>query len=147
MKKTYSLDNHRELKSDETIRKGDLYVSDHEVKPVKHSIGLTPRQYGKHYRFFRRRHTKKPNVTIAKRNPITIATKPPGNVPKPTPRFPLVKFKYPSSKRWGAPMERTVKVIALDSVYLTGLEVVGDDHFFKKFLVEKVIDGIKLVGY
>ncbi len=61
------LDNHRQLKSDETIRKGDFYTGGghhHDsVAPVKHSIGETPDSYDG-YKFWRRLHTKKPTVAV-----------------------------------------------------------------------------------
>lgn len=150
--KFYTLENYRQLQADEIIRRGDLYknLENNSVQPVKFSVGRTPshQQYIGEYSFYRRLHTKKPVITIVSK-PITATVK----IGKPkvtdkTPRFPEVKFAYPSTKRWGAPMVRHVKVISLDDTYLIGLEVGEDNsHQFKRFLRSKIRSDIQLLKF
>lgn len=150
MSKFYVLDNHRQLKGDEIIREGDLYkdLATGKVSRVHHSIGHTPSRAGYigTYNFYRRLHTKKPKLTIAPRKPVTVSVTKPADTK--TPRFPEVKFLYPSTKRWGAPMERHVKVISQDDQYIVGLEVLeGGGHQFKRFCVDKVRGEIRLIKF
>lgn len=150
--KFYTLDNHRQLQADEIIRKGDLYknLANGRIQPVKFSIKHTPGEqaYIGEYNFYRRLHIRKPVITIVSK-PITATVK----IGKPkvtdkTPRFPEVKFAYPSTKRWGAPMVRHVKVISLDDTYLVGLEVGEDNsHQFKRFLRSKIRSDIQLLKF
>jgi hypothetical protein len=153
------LDNHRKLNSDEVIRKGDFYRDKHSgsVRPVRHSIGLVVSHYGTDsYDFFRRKHTKKPAVVVKFTPHRTggdsgtfrkvTATKP----EQKTPKMPLVKFKYHSTKHWGAPTERTVKVISMDDTYLIGLDVLEDGgHQFKRFRIDRIRGNgqVTLVSY
>lgn len=153
MSKIYKLDNHRPLKDNELIQDGDLYreVSTGRIRPVTHSIGYKPSVYSspRRFEFFRRRHTKKPVLTT-KSSTVTVTLGKPTIAPvqAKTPRFPEIKFLYPSTKRWGAPMERHVKVISKDETYIIGLEVLTDGgHQFKKFCVDKVIGEVKLVRF
>jgi len=142
--KIYKIDNHRQLAVGETIRKGDLYRDKSgKVQPVKHSIGCTPYIYAGRFTFFRRKHTKKqPVAIVAVAKPVVVEAK------AKTPRFPEVKFLYPSTKRWGAPVERHVKVISRDDKYIVGLEVLDDGgHQFKRFCVDKVKGEIRLIKF
>jgi len=142
--KVYTLDNHRPLRFDEIIRKGDFYKTKNgDILPVKFSIGHRPDTYSAgRFTFWRRRHTRKP--TPAPKRPVVPTVKPALN----TPRFPEVKFLYPSTKRWGAPVERHVKVISQDETYIVGLEVLeGGGHQFKKFCINKVKGEIRLIRF
>ena len=126
------LDNHRQLKPDEIIRKGDFYKTNlGTVRPVKFSIGETPSSISSHYNFFRRKHTKKQAVTFTPyrkggdSGTFTKATK------KSVAKYPTVTFAYKGQRR-------EVQVIELNVRYLTGLEVshvdTGLKYQFKKFL-------------
>jgi len=133
------LDNHRQLKPDEIIRKEDFYKDNlGTVRPVKWSIGMTPsRPAYKNYTFFRRKHTKKPALATSNR---TVYIRIPESKPKD--KYPTVSFFYKSD-------EREVQVISMDNKYITGLEVnrSGDKpkYQFKKFLRSRIYGDIKLV--
>ncbi len=127
------LDNHRLLKPNEVIRKGDFYktLSTGVVSPVKHSIGKTP-AYGYYgYEFYRRKHTKK-----------VVAPAPKPTAP-PVAKYPTVTFKYNY-------VQREVQVISLTSVYVTGLEVTHEGtkakYQFKKFLRSRIQSAIHLTA-
>lgn len=156
--KFYVLDNHRQLKGDEIIREGDLYkdLSSGKVDKVNHSVGHTPNRqiYIGTYNFYRRLHTKKPKTVSGRSvtvSPLSsdIKVMQVKNVgTKPTPRFPEVKFAYPSTKGWGAPLVRNVKVISLDDTYLVGLEVQTEGgHQFKRYRVDKIRGDIQLLKF
>lgn len=137
--------NYRQLKTDEIIRKGDLYRQgwDGNAIPVRNSIGKTVSAYPENtYTFWRRRHTK-PVVASTQ-----VAT--PSKASKPKKTVTVVSFSYTGSQSH-VPRLRTVQLISLDDKYLTGLEVTGDqpgDYTFKfKRYLRWKIRGISLVHF
>jgi hypothetical protein len=129
------LDNHRQLKPNEIIRKGDFYTNKMgEVYPANWSIGKTPSRFGE-YTFWRRKHTKKPaTVTVA--TPATT---------KQTEPVTIVEFDYNQTSR-------LVQVIKLTDEHLKGLEITeGRDHKrkyqFKSFLRSRIYSGPVLAHY
>jgi len=129
------LDNHRLLKANETIRKGDFYktLSTGKIFPVAHSIGRTPPNGYCGYEFYRRKHTKKV-VTPAPQRSVAVN--------QPVAKYPTVSFKYNGAYR-------EVQVIKLDDKYLSGLEVNYDTekpkYQFKKFLRSRIQTAVHLV--
>ena len=128
------LDNHRQLKPNEIIRKGDLYtLNNGEPDRVKFTIGRTPDDYpynvdcNVHYKFYRRKHTKKP-APVTKKKVVA--------------KYPTVNFKYKGQ-------HREVQVIKLDDKYITGLEVIREGvklkYQFKKFLRARLQSSLALV--
>ena len=123
-----TLNNHRQLKPNEVIRKGDLFKNLEGVGiPVGGSIGALVSDWPR-LNFYRRLHTKKVST------PLHPAT---GAAPRIKPaqtgdKHPTVTFRYKN-------IGRRIQVIKLDDKYLTGLELtVGMDFKpkwqFKKFL-------------
>lgn len=155
MSKILTLEHKRELKQDETICKGDVYVrygrsyaDSGIVQPVKYSIGRTPSDgyVSSGYKFFRRLHTKKPTaVVFTPHRPGgssgTFRKK--ADVDKAKAKYPTVAFDYNYKLR-------EVQVIALGPVYITGLEVNRDGdkpkYQFKKFLRSRLQSGLTLTA-
>jgi hypothetical protein len=138
--------NYRQLKPNETIRKGDLYRQawDKSIHPVNNSIGRTVGDYPSgSYTFWRRRHTKQ----VATSAPVT---KRQTKTDEPKKTVTVVSFSYPGSQSH-VPRLRTVQLISLDDKYLVGLEITGDHPGEYKFQFKRYsrwkIRGISLVHF
>jgi len=139
------LDNHRQLKPNEIIRKGDLYTArgSSQVKSVKHSIGQEVSECF-FYNVFRRKHTAK-TVTIRIPKSGVVNT---SNTPK---NVPHVTFTYWKNSYSAADSKfHNVRLISMNSDYLTGLDIQFKDgkatYKFKKFLRSRA-SGITLTSY
>jgi len=126
--------NYRQLKTDEVIRKGDLYRSKHNltnVGPVHWTIGTVVGNT-RDYTFWRRRHAKATPLSRAAAAPTPAQPTTKKNVT-------IVEFTY----NWKS---RRVQLISLDSQYLTGLEITREgsrySYQFKKYLRYKIDSGL-----
>lgn len=110
------LDNHRQLKPNEIIRKGDFYKNNKGIIfPVDVSIGQKISEYSQ-ITFWRRKHTKKQPAAPSRAGD----------------KYPTVNFRYKN-------IYREVQVIKMDVNYIFGLEKMWGSHGeykwqFKKFL-------------
>ena len=123
------IDNHRLLKPNEVIRKGDIVKNPHtgQAQIVRGSIGsLAGLRAYRGLEFWRRKHTKK----VVAPAPAAVA------------KYPTVTFKYNY-------LQREVQMIELDSKYVTGLEVTHEGgknkYQFKKFLRSRLQSAVELV--
>jgi hypothetical protein len=113
-------DNYRQLKPNETLRKGDLYHYQKQTNWIEIMPCNSERTVASwpEYVFFRRRHTAKQAV-----KPVTFVKPAVKDNTKKDKKL-VVTFTYPSSQT-GREVERTVQVISLTPEYLTGLEIIN----------------------
>jgi hypothetical protein len=136
------LNNHRQLRPNEIIKKGDVVLLDDGMTiPVYNSIGQTPALIGhiKPLSFYRRKHIKKQpavkppaKVTVTKANQIQIPAT-------------IVEFYYNNTLR-------QMQVIKMDDTYLKGLEITrrrdnSKQYQFKSFLLGRIDDPLRLIHY
>jgi len=123
--------NYRKLKSNETLRKGDLYyykVPDRIIR-MSHNSNNHVSDFPQHH-FFRRSHVKvsvKANVVI-----------------QPKKNVPIVYFGYNGKTR-------RVQIISCDKNYLKGLEMTWNGekykYQFKSYLTRNISDTVQLDSY
>lgn len=142
--------HYRQLREDETIRKGDFgKTAQGKYFRVKNSIGMKATGFNTTgITFWRRKHVR---VLYAPIVPLkgTTPNFPWGEkqekakkVKHPIEKTPLVSFMYPRSGwRTDDPKcnkLRHVRLIAADNKYFIGIEILGGNRFqFKKFLKSK----------
>lgn len=133
--------NYRQVKTDDTIRKGDLYRSKLDLNLVgsaRWSIGHKAGDYSD-YTFWRPRKT----VKVKPSSGASWLPHPKQTTPKKDTgakkNVTIVEFTY----NWKS---RRVQLISLDSGYLTGLEITREgsryNYQFKKYLRYKIDNGL-----
>jgi hypothetical protein len=126
--------HYRQLKSDETIRRGDIFLGKESqlIRRCLYSIGDKVSQYDL-FTFYRRKHVKvgvPPMVAFNIGHAIDVKKQ---EYPS---KSPLVTFYYPSRENHLTFTRRSVRLIAADAKYVIGLDV-NDKFKFKKFLRKK----------
>lgn len=135
------LENYRQLKPNEVIRKGDFYKSANGriIELAKGSIGTKPDYYtDSGLTFWRRKHTaKKVSASIRRASMVNVK-----------PNVATVNFTYYKN---GHDKYHVVQLISLDSNYLIGLDIGYKDgkatYQFKKFLCSRIDGGVYLTSY
>ena len=127
--------NYRQVKSTDTVRKGDIYRNKTDLNDVGYARYTIGRIAGSRpdYTFWRARKASKVTPQVASPAPAKPSTS--------KKIVALVAFEYP--KKNGGVRLRVVQVISLDANYLTGLEKNwtpdGYKYQFKRYLRSKIV--------